>query len=54
MLLNPLMPEWLQTALLSVLLVIVVRKTYAKGFRQLREEQKSSEQHSHECASDSF
>ena len=43
MLLNPLTPEWLQTALLSVLLVVVVRKTYAKGFKQLREERKASQ-----------
>lgn len=44
-LLNPLTPEWLQTALLSVLLVVVVRKTYAKGFKQLHEEQKAGKSH---------
>jgi hypothetical protein len=42
-LLNPLTPEWLQTALLSVLLIVVVRKTYIKGFKQLREERKASQ-----------
>ena len=45
MLLNPLTPEWLQTALLSVLLIVVVRKTYAKGFKQLHEEQRAGKSH---------
>ena len=40
---NPLCPEWLQTALLTVGLLIVVRKTFAKGFRQWNEEQKALE-----------
>jgi len=40
---NPLCPEWLQTALLTVGLLIVVRKTFAKGLRQWREEQKAVE-----------
>lgn len=43
MLFNPLCPEWLQTALLTVGLLIVVRKTFAKGFRQWNEEQKAVE-----------
>lgn len=51
--LNPLTPEWLQTALLSVLLVVVVRKTYAKGFKQLQEEKKSSGRQHQQCALDS-
>ena len=38
---NPLCPEWLQTALLTVLLLVVVRKTFQKGFRQWSEEQNS-------------
>ena len=36
-------PEWLQTVLLSVLLLVVVRKTFAKGFKQWAEEKKSSQ-----------
>lgn len=39
---NPLTPEWLQTALLSVLLLFVVKKTFSKGFKQWREEKKQS------------
>ncbi len=41
---NPLMPEWLQTALLAVVLVVVVRKTYAKGFKQWSTEKSSKQQ----------
>ena len=41
-LLNPITPEWLQTALLTVLLLVVVRKTFQKGFRQWHEEQKGA------------
>lgn len=41
---NPLMPEWLQTAMLAVLLVVVVRKTYAKGFKQWSTEKSSKQQ----------
>ena len=40
---NPLCPEWLQTALLALLLLVVVRKTFQKGFRQWSEEQKSAD-----------
>ena len=40
---NPLCPEWLQTALLTMLLLVVVRKTFQKGLRQWNEEQKSIE-----------
>ena len=40
---NPLCPEWLQTALLTVLLLVVVRKTFQKGFRQWSEERKGTE-----------
>ena len=40
---NPLCPEWLQTALLALLLLVVVRKTFQKGFRQWSEEQKAAD-----------
>ena len=39
--LNPISPEWLQSLLLTVLLLVVVRKTFEKGIKQWREEQKS-------------
>lgn len=37
----PVVPEWLQTALLAVLLAYVARKTVAKGRAQLRKEKDS-------------
>lgn len=37
-LVNPSMPEWLQTILLGVLLVVVTRKTYKKGCKQWQDE----------------
>ena len=38
--LNPMTPEWLQTLLLTILLIVVVRKTFQKGVRQWHEERK--------------
>ena len=38
---NVLFPEWLQTALLVVLLGLVVKKTATKGAKQWQQEQKA-------------
>ena len=40
---NVLFPEWLQTALLVVLLGVVVKKTAGKGVKQWQQEQKAKE-----------
>lgn len=40
--LNPISPEWLQTLLLTFLLLLVVRKTFEKGTKQWNEEQKDT------------
>lgn len=42
----PLSPEWVQTALLSVLLVAVTHKTFSQGVAKWRQEQRARE-----CAS---
>ena len=41
---NVLFPEWLQTALLVVLLGVVVKKTATKGAKQWQQEQKAKAQ----------
>lgn len=38
---NVLFPEWLQTALLVILLGVVIRKTAGKGIKQWQQEQKA-------------
>ena len=38
---NVLFPEWLQTALLVVLLGVVIKKTAGKGVKQWQQEQKA-------------
>ncbi|EIE19332.1 hypothetical protein COCSUDRAFT_44684 [Coccomyxa subellipsoidea C-169] len=43
-LLNVLVPDWLQTALLTVLLLFVINKTVRKGITQWRQEQKAIKQ----------
>ena len=43
-LLNVLVPDWLQTALLTVLLLFVINKTVRKGIKQWRQEQRAVEQ----------
>jgi hypothetical protein len=43
-LLNVLFPDWLQTALLTVLLLFVINKTVRKGVTQWRQEQRALEQ----------
>lgn len=54
---NVLFPEWLQTALLVVLLGVVVKKTATKGAKQWQQEQKAKAQaaevraHGNPCAS---
>jgi hypothetical protein len=40
---NVLFPEWLQTALLVVLLGVVVKKTAGKGVKQWQQELKAKE-----------
>lgn len=44
MLLNVLVPDWLQTALLTLLLLFVINKTVRKGITQWRQEQKAIQQ----------
>ncbi len=39
-----LFPDWLQTALLTVLLLFVINKTVRKGVTQWRQEQRALEQ----------
>ena len=39
-----LFPDWLQTALLTVLLLFVINKTVRKGITQWRQEQRALEQ----------
>ena len=41
---NVLFPDWLQTALLTVLLLFVINKTVRKGIRQWRQESKAIKQ----------
>ena len=41
---NVLFPDWLQTALLTVLLLFVINKTVRKGVKQWSQEQKAIEQ----------
>ena len=41
---NVLIPDWLQTALLTVLLLFVINKTVRKGIKQWRQEQRAIEQ----------
>jgi hypothetical protein len=41
---NVLFPDWLQTALLTLLLLFVINKTVRKGVRQWRQESKASRQ----------
>lgn len=43
-LLNVLVPDWLQTLLLTVLLLFVINKTVRKGVTQWRQEQKAIRQ----------
>ena len=43
-LLNVLFPDWLQTALLTLLLLFVINKTVRKGIRQWRQESKAIQQ----------
>ncbi len=43
-LLNVLVPDWLQTLLLTVLLLFVINKTVRKGITQWRQEQKAIRQ----------
>ncbi len=43
-LLNVLVPDWLQTALLTLLLLFVINKTVRKGITQWRQEQKAIQQ----------
>ncbi len=43
-LLNVLVPDWLQTLLLTVLLLFVINKTVRKGITQWRQEQKAIKQ----------
>ena len=38
---NVLMPSWLQTVLLTILLLIVIRKTLAKGLKMWQSERKN-------------
>ena len=42
---NVLFPDWLQTALLTVLLLFVINKTVRKGVRQWHQETKAIRQH---------
>ncbi len=41
---NVLFPDWLQTALLTVLLLFVINKTVRKGVRQWNQESKAIKQ----------
>ena len=41
---NVLFPDWLQTALLTILLLFVINKTVRKGIRQWRQESKAIKQ----------
>lgn len=41
---NVLFPDWLQTALLTVLLLFVINKTVRKGVRQWEQESKAIKQ----------
>ena len=43
-LLNVLFPDWLQTALLTILLLFVINKTVRKGIRQWQQESKAIKQ----------
>lgn len=43
-LLNVLVPDWLQTLLLTLLLLFVINKTVRKGITQWRQEQKAIKQ----------
>ena len=46
---NVLFPDWLQTALLTLLLLFVINKTVRKGVRQWRQETKAIRQRQHEA-----
>ena len=45
---NVLFPDWLQTALLTVLLLFVINKTVRKGMRQWQQESKAIRQRQQE------
>jgi hypothetical protein len=48
---NVLFPDWLQTALLTVLLLFVIDKTVRKALTQWRQEQKAIQQRRREAGS---
>ena len=47
---NVLFPDWLQTALLTILLLFVINKTVRKGIRQWRQESKAIKQKRQDAA----
>ena len=49
MLFNVLFPDWLQTALLTILLLFVINKTVRKGLKQWQQESKAIKQHQHDA-----